>query len=237
MKDEVSYDTECWKKHFLHRRSQITQGRVNAGKLGFVAARRDTAPTIPVVFTSKENRPPDWINVVLVLSADPLVSTLFFQGPKQSQGHSCQGDSLWHWGLCHCTPGPAPPKPSAVSRASRAHYSMSFHSWFSKAFRCLRMHRDKRNFKDTLSLVFPGVLSVSENLTQALTTSSIYAPSLSSGLKLTSSHQKQMLYPCISAFSIKWYLIIVCKSYLCILTAWIGLKIRGLLAAVSNISQ
>lgn len=71
-------------------------GRVKAGKLGFAAARRDTAPTIPVVLTSKENRPPGWIHAVPVLPADPLVPTLFFQGPKQSQGHSCQADSFWH---------------------------------------------------------------------------------------------------------------------------------------------
>lgn len=33
----------------------------------------------------KGERPPDWIHVVLVLPADPLVPTLLFQGLKQSQ--------------------------------------------------------------------------------------------------------------------------------------------------------
>lgn len=57
------------------------------------------------------------------------------------------------------------PEPAGPLTASQE----SFHAWFSKAFRCLRTHRDKRNFKHTLSLVFPvtwKVLSVSENLTQ-----------------------------------------------------------------------
>lgn len=55
---------------------------------------RDTAPTIPVLLTSKESRPPAWVHAALARPADPLVPTLFFQGPKQSQGHDCQG--LWH---------------------------------------------------------------------------------------------------------------------------------------------
>jgi len=75
------------------RRKPGCTGRVSAGKLEAAAAWRDSAPTIPVVLTPKEKRPPASVHVVLVLPADPLVLTpILFPRPKPhpAQGHNCQ---------------------------------------------------------------------------------------------------------------------------------------------------
>lgn len=141
-------------------------GRVNAGKLGFAAAWRDTAPTIPVVLTSKENRSPGWIHAVPVLPADPLVPTLFVQGPKVRDTAARQTASGTEVCVTALLPSqvlcPEPAEPITASQES-------FPCLAFKVFRYLRTQRNKRNFNDTLSLVFPvtwKVLSTSENLTQ-----------------------------------------------------------------------
>lgn len=130
------------------RRKPGRTGRVNAGKLEVAAAWRDPAPTIPVVLTSKEKRPPALVHVALVLPADPLVLALIlFLRPKPhpTQGHNCQETgSLVLWPvLLHSTlwllpsQAPCPELAEPITGPQE-----SFHARFSKAFRCLRMHRD-----------------------------------------------------------------------------------------------